>query len=46
MRVLKRCILSITLAVTGASAQIRLPAMPLPALPVQTLPQTLSQVQA
>jgi Subtilase family len=46
MRILKRCILSMTLAVTGANAQIRLPAIPLPTLPVQTLPQTLSQVQA
>lgn len=46
MRVLKRCILSMTLTTAAANAQIRLPALPLPTLPVQTLPQTLGQMQA
>jgi subtilisin family serine protease len=40
-----RCILAMTMMATAAAAQVRLPAVPLPALP-QTLPQTLDQVQA
>ena len=45
MRLLKCCILSMTLAAAAANAQIRLPVLPLPTLPVQTLPQTLGQIQ-
>ena len=45
MRLLKCCILSITLAAAAAHAQIRLPVLPLPTLPVQTLPQALGQIQ-
>jgi subtilisin family serine protease len=45
MWILKRCILSMTLAAGAANAQIRLPVLPLPTLPVQTLPQTLGQIQ-
>jgi hypothetical protein len=39
-------ILAMTMAATAATAQVRLPAIPLPALPVQTLPQTLDQVSS
>jgi hypothetical protein len=45
MRFLKCCILSMTMAAAAADAQIRLPVLPLPTLPVQTLPQTLGQIQ-
>jgi hypothetical protein len=34
-------ILAMTMVATGATAQVRLPAIPLPARPLQTLPQTL-----
>jgi hypothetical protein len=40
------CILAMTLLATGAAAQVRLPASPLPALPLQTLPQTLDRAQS
>jgi subtilisin family serine protease len=40
------CILTMTMMATAASAQVRLPANPLPALPLQTLPQTLGQLQS
>jgi hypothetical protein len=36
-------ILAMTMIATGATAQVRLPAISLPALPLQTLPQTLDQ---
>ena len=39
-------ILALTLVATGATAQVRLPAVPLPALPLQTLPQTLGQAES
>src|ERR1700731_1530286 len=39
-------ILAMTMVVTGATAQVRLPAIPLPALPLQTLPQTLDQAES
>jgi hypothetical protein len=39
-------ILAMTMVAAGATAQVRLPAIPLPALPQQTLPQTLDQVQS
>src|ERR1700686_4432417 len=39
-------ILAMTLVATGATAQVRLPAVPLPALPLQTLPQTLGQAES
>jgi hypothetical protein len=39
-------ILAMTMVATGATAQVRLPAIPLPTLPQQTLPQTLDQVQS
>jgi hypothetical protein len=39
-------ILAMTMAATAATAQVRLPAVPVPALPLQTLPQTLGQVQS
>jgi subtilisin family serine protease len=35
-----------TMMATAATAQVRLPAVPVPALPMQALPQTLGQVQA
>ena len=38
-----RYILAMTMAATGATAQVRLPAIPLPGLPQQTLQQTLDQ---
>jgi subtilisin family serine protease len=34
------------LVATGATAQVRLPSIPLPALPLQTLPQTLDQAES
>jgi subtilisin family serine protease len=40
-----RYILAMTMVATGASAQVRLPAVPLPGLPQQTLQQTLDQAQ-
>ena len=39
-------ILSMTMAAAGATAQVRLPAVPLPGLPQQSLQQTLDQAQA
>jgi subtilisin family serine protease len=36
-------ILAMTMVATGATAQVRLPALPLPTLPTQTLSQTLGQ---
>ena len=39
-------ILAMTMVATGATAQVRLPTVPLPALTQQTLPQTLDQVQS
>jgi hypothetical protein len=36
-------ILAMTMVATGATAQVRLPAISLPALPLKTLPQTLDQ---
>jgi subtilisin family serine protease len=36
-------ILAMTMIATGATAQVRLPAISLPALPLQSLPQTLDQ---
>jgi subtilisin family serine protease len=39
-------IFAMTLVATGATAQVRLPAVPLPALPLQTLPQTLGQAES
>ena len=39
-------IIAMTMAATGATAQVRLPTVPLPALTQQTLPQTLDQVQS
>src|SRR5882762_3646124 len=36
-------ILAMTMIATGATAQVRLPTISLPALPLQTLPQTLDQ---
>ena len=41
-----RHILLLTMAATSATAQIRLPPISLPTLPVQSLPQTLNQVQS
>jgi hypothetical protein len=41
-----RHILALTMAATSATAQVRLPAIPLPTLPVQGLSQTLNQVQS
>jgi len=40
-----RCLLAITLVAASATAQVRLPSIPLPAAPLQTLPQTLDPVQ-
>ncbi len=39
-------LLAMTMVTTGALAQVRLPALPLPALPQQTLQQTLGQAQS
>jgi Subtilase family len=39
-------IIAMTMVATGATAQVRLPTLPLPALTQQTLPQTLDQVQS
>src|SRR5260370_13406714 len=39
-------IAAMTMAAAGATAQVRLPTVPLPALTQQTLPQTLDQVQS
>ena len=39
-------ILAMTLVATGATAQVRLPSVPLPALPLQTLQQTLDQTES
>jgi subtilisin family serine protease len=39
-------IIAMTMAATGATAQVRLPTVPLPALTQQTLPQALDQVQS
>jgi subtilisin family serine protease len=39
-------IVAMTMAAAGATAQVRLPSVPLPALTQQTLPQTLDQVQS
>jgi hypothetical protein len=39
-------ILAMTMAAAGATAQVRLPAVPLPGLPQQSLQQTLDQAQA
>src|ERR1700736_1304426 len=39
-------ILAMTMVATGATAQVRLPAIPLPALPLQTLPHTLDQAES
>jgi hypothetical protein len=41
-----RTILAMTMLATGATAQVRLPALPLPTLPTQTLSQTLGQAQS
>ena len=41
-----RYILAMTMAAAGATAQVRLPAVPLPGLPQQSLQQTLDQAQA
>jgi subtilisin family serine protease len=40
-----RCILAMTMMASAAAAQVRLPVVPLPALP-RNMPQTLDQVQA
>jgi hypothetical protein len=42
----KRYILAMSMVAVAATAQVRLPALPLPAVPLQTLPQTLDQVQS
>jgi hypothetical protein len=39
-------IIAMTMVATGATAQVRLPTVPLPALTQQTLPQALDQVQS
>src|ERR1700693_4990906 len=39
-------IIAITMVATGATAQVRLPTVPLPALTQQTLPQTLDEAQS
>src|SRR5579863_8465516 len=39
-------ILAMTMVATAATAQVRLPTVPLPTLTQQTLPQTLDQVQS
>jgi hypothetical protein len=39
-------IIAMTMIATGATAQVRLPTVPLPALTQQTLPQALDQVQS
>lgn len=41
-----RQILALTMAATSATAQVRLPAIPVPTLPVQGLSRTLNQVQS
>jgi Subtilase family len=41
-----RTILAMTMLTTGATAQVRLPTLPLPTLPTQTLSQTLGQAQS
>src|SRR5258708_6001738 len=41
-----RYILAMTMAAAGATAQVRLPAVPLPGLPQQSLQQTLNQAQS
>jgi subtilisin family serine protease len=40
-----RYLLSMTLVAAAATAQVRLPSIPLPSPPLQALPQTLDQVQ-
>ncbi len=45
MRGSARCILAMTLVAAAATAQVRLPSIPLPVTPLQSLPQTLNQVQ-
>jgi hypothetical protein len=45
MRRSTRYLLAMTLFAAAATAQVRLPSIPLPASPLQVLPQTLSQVQ-
>lgn len=37
------CLLAMTMMATAATAQVRLPALPAPALPLQNVPQTLAQ---
>ena len=39
-----RYILAMTLLAGAAAAQVHLPALPLPNVPLQALPQTLSQI--
>jgi subtilisin family serine protease len=41
-----RCALALTMMAAAASAQVRVPAVPLPSLGVQNLPQALDQVQS
>jgi subtilase family protein len=46
MRRSTRYLLAMTLVAAAARAQVRLPSIPLPVAPLQTLPQTLGQVQS
>jgi hypothetical protein len=46
MRRATRYLLAMTLLAAAARAQVRLPSIPLPVAPLQTLPQTLGQVQS